>query len=244
MRPITIPIRSLMPEPTDAVDYMAMPREMTTFEMPRCPIRAPTATWPVRATCCSASSGTGRWLAAADGGALPCAGPGRPAGRATLRVLNETLGEGEVSRPSSTPARGARAGDGVLRRLAPAAPAGRPACCTTTCWQPPSRPWWGAGQRAASSRACASAAAAGRDERAGAGQRTAGGDGPQRPGHALARHQPDAAAAVARRQRAHRRRARRAAPWWCCRAASATAASAARQRATSGACSTSTTCRR
>ncbi len=37
MRPINIPIRSLMPEPDDAVDYMPMPREMSTFEMPRVP---------------------------------------------------------------------------------------------------------------------------------------------------------------------------------------------------------------
>ena len=35
--PISIPIRSLMPEPDDAVDYMPMPREMSTFEMPRVP---------------------------------------------------------------------------------------------------------------------------------------------------------------------------------------------------------------
>ena len=35
MRPVTIPIRSLMPEPDDGVAFMPMPREMSTFEMPR-----------------------------------------------------------------------------------------------------------------------------------------------------------------------------------------------------------------
>ena len=37
MRAVNIPIRSLMPEPEDSVDYMPMPREMSTFEMPRVP---------------------------------------------------------------------------------------------------------------------------------------------------------------------------------------------------------------
>ena len=37
MQPIHIPIRSLMSEPEDTVEFMAMPREMSTFEMPRLP---------------------------------------------------------------------------------------------------------------------------------------------------------------------------------------------------------------
>ena len=41
MKPISIPVRGLMHDPTDAVEYMPMPREMTTFEMPRVPDPGP-----------------------------------------------------------------------------------------------------------------------------------------------------------------------------------------------------------
>ncbi len=98
MQPIHIPIRSLMPEPTDAVEYMAMPREMSTFEMPRTPEPGPgTAADDVigaRDVLDVFLGHMARWLA--DGGALPALElVGLPAG--VQRVLNETLGEGEVS---------------------------------------------------------------------------------------------------------------------------------------------------
>ncbi len=98
MQPIHIPIRSLMPEPTDAVEYMAMPREMSTFEMPRTPEPGPgTAADDVigaRDVLDVFLGHMARWLA--DGGPLPALElVGLPAG--VQRVLNETLGEGEVS---------------------------------------------------------------------------------------------------------------------------------------------------
>lgn len=98
MQPVHIPIRSLMPEPADAVEYMAMPREMSTFEMPRLPEPGPGAdagdVAAAREVLEVFLGHMGRWL---EGGgelqALELAG--LPAG--ALRVLNETLGEGEVS---------------------------------------------------------------------------------------------------------------------------------------------------
>jgi hydrogenase-1 operon protein HyaF len=95
MRPIQIPIRSLMPEPTDAVDYMPMPREMNTFQMPQLP--EPAADMDVAGARdvlelfldqMKAWLDQGGPLAALDLVGLPAA---------SLRVLNETLGEGEVS---------------------------------------------------------------------------------------------------------------------------------------------------
>jgi hydrogenase-1 operon protein HyaF len=95
MHTINIPIRSLMPEPTDAVEYMPMPREMNTFEMPRLPEPGPDSDVAgARAVLAHFLSGMDSWLA--DGGALPALDlAGLPAEQ--LRVLNETLGEGEVS---------------------------------------------------------------------------------------------------------------------------------------------------
>ncbi len=95
MRPVSIPIRSLMPEPDDAVDYMPMPREMSTFEMPRVP--EPGAGADVagaRDVLAAFLRHFGAWLE--HGGeppALDLAGLAPDA----LRVLNETLGEGEVA---------------------------------------------------------------------------------------------------------------------------------------------------
>ena len=97
-RPIHIPIRSLMPEPTDAVEYMAMPREMTTFSMPSLPEPGPdTDVAGARDVLDTFVGHMSTWLdQAGDGGTLPALDlAGLPA--ATLRVLNETLGEGEVS---------------------------------------------------------------------------------------------------------------------------------------------------
>ena len=98
MQPIHIPIRSLMPEPTDAVEYMPMPREMSTFEMPRLPEPGPgtevSDVLGARDVLDVFLGHMARWLA--DGGELPALDlVGLPAG--VLRVLNETLGEGEVS---------------------------------------------------------------------------------------------------------------------------------------------------
>ncbi|MBA4176297.1 MAG: hydrogenase expression/formation protein [Leptothrix sp. (in: Bacteria)] len=98
MPPVHIPIRSLMPEPTDAVEYLPMPREMSTFEMPRRPEPGDKTDADdvagARAVLAAFLGHMDGWLA--KGGALPALDlAGLPAG--TLRVLNETLGEGEVS---------------------------------------------------------------------------------------------------------------------------------------------------
>jgi hydrogenase-1 operon protein HyaF len=98
MQPFPIPIRSLMPEPTDAVEYMPMPREMNTFEMPRLPEPGPDTdvndVAGARDVLDAFLGHMAHWLA--DGGELPTFElMGLPAG--ALRVLNETLGEGEVS---------------------------------------------------------------------------------------------------------------------------------------------------
>ena len=93
--PITIPIRSLMPEPEEAVEFMPMPREMTTFEMPRLPEPGPGHDVAGARDVLQAFVGhVDTWLR--DGGELPAldlCGVGADA----LRVLNETLGEGEVA---------------------------------------------------------------------------------------------------------------------------------------------------
>ena len=95
MQPIPIPIRSLMPEPTDAVDYMPMPREMSTFAMPSLPEPGPEHDLAgAREVLDTFLRHMGAWLE--GGGAAPALDlAGLPA--ATLTVLNETLGEGEVS---------------------------------------------------------------------------------------------------------------------------------------------------
>lgn len=98
MQPFPIPVRSLMPEPTDAVAYMPMPREMSTFEMPRLPEPGPDTdandVLGARDVLDAFLGHMARWLA--EGGELPALDlAGLPAGM--LRVLNETLGEGEVS---------------------------------------------------------------------------------------------------------------------------------------------------
>jgi hydrogenase-1 operon protein HyaF len=95
MRPVTIPIRSEMSQPDDEVEYMPMPREMATFEMPRLPEPGPdTDIAGARDVLQAFLSHFDAWLAA-DGEppALDLAGLAPDA----LRVLNETLGEGEVA---------------------------------------------------------------------------------------------------------------------------------------------------
>lgn len=95
MRPITIPIRNAMSEPEEAVEFMPMPREMTTFEMPRPPTPGPGA--DVEGACDVLQlfvEHLQRWLQ--QGGELPALDlVGLPP--ATLKVINESLGEGEVA---------------------------------------------------------------------------------------------------------------------------------------------------
>lgn len=95
MRPINIPIRSDMSEPDEAIEFMAMPREMSTFEMPQLPEPGPdTDLAGARDVLQAFVSHLQVWLA--EGGD-PVALDLAAAPPATLRVLNETLGEGEVS---------------------------------------------------------------------------------------------------------------------------------------------------
>jgi hydrogenase-1 operon protein HyaF len=95
MRPINIPIRSLTSEPEEAIEFMAMPREMSTFEMPVLPEPGPdTDVAGARDVLQAFLSHLQRWLAD-DGAPVALDLAGLPP--ATLRVLNETLGEGEVS---------------------------------------------------------------------------------------------------------------------------------------------------
>ena len=95
MRPVTIPIRSLMPEPDDGVEFMPMPREMNTFEMPRLPEPGPdNDVAGARDVLETFLSHFGAWLErGGEPPALDLAGLAPD----TLRVLNETLGEGEVA---------------------------------------------------------------------------------------------------------------------------------------------------
>ena len=109
MHPVTIPIRALPIEVEEGVEFMAMPREMSTFEMPRVP--EPGLDRDVagaRDVLLGFLASCERWLAkgcpADEPPALDLAG--LPAD--TLRVLNETLGEGEVS---------ALSGDGQALRI-------------------------------------------------------------------------------------------------------------------------------
>jgi len=109
MHPVTIPIRALPIEPEEGVEFMAMPREMSTFEMPRAPEPGPGRDVAgARDVLQGFLDSCDRWLAkgcpADEPPALDLAGLPED----TLRVLNETLGEGEVS---------ALAGDGQALRI-------------------------------------------------------------------------------------------------------------------------------
>ncbi|MGZ8259486.1 MAG: hydrogenase expression/formation C-terminal domain-containing protein [Caldimonas sp.] len=95
MRPVTIPIRSLAAEPEEAIVYMPMPHEMSTFSMPHVPEPGPGS--DVAGACEVLASFLARYTAWLDaGGELPRVDlkdlPAEP-----LRVVNETLGEGEVA---------------------------------------------------------------------------------------------------------------------------------------------------
>jgi hydrogenase-1 operon protein HyaF len=104
MRPINIPIRSLMAEPAEAIEFMPMPREMSTFEMPQLPEPGPGNDLAGAHEVLQAFlPHVDAWLA--DGGEPPRLDlAGLPAD--TLRVLNETLGEGEVAAIVNTGATG------------------------------------------------------------------------------------------------------------------------------------------
>jgi len=95
MRAVTIPIRSVSAPSDESIEYMPMPREMTTFAMPSLP--EPGAGNDVagaRDVLELFLSHLDRWLVGdAELPALDL--KGLPAD--SLRVLNETLGEGEVS---------------------------------------------------------------------------------------------------------------------------------------------------
>lgn len=95
MRPVNIPIRSEMHNAEESVEYMPMPREMSTFEMPRVP--EPGADADVagaRDVLHTFLQHFAQWLQ--DGGELPALDLAGLA-PAALRVLNESLGEGEVA---------------------------------------------------------------------------------------------------------------------------------------------------
>jgi hydrogenase-1 operon protein HyaF len=95
MRPVNIAIRAEPPQPDDAVEFMPMPREMATFEMPRLPEPGPDTDLAGALGVLEAFlSHFDDWLAAGgEPPALDLAGLAPEA----LRVLNETLGEGEVA---------------------------------------------------------------------------------------------------------------------------------------------------
>jgi hydrogenase-1 operon protein HyaF len=96
MKTIHIPIKSLSPEPADdGVEFMPMPREMNTFSMPRPPEPGPGRDVEGARDVLRAFIGPFEyWLnAGGEHPALDLAG----LAPAALRVLNETLGEGEVA---------------------------------------------------------------------------------------------------------------------------------------------------
>jgi hydrogenase-1 operon protein HyaF len=95
MRAVSIPIRSLMAQREDTVEFMPMPREMATFEMPCLPEPGPYH------DVAGAHDVLEAFLAHLDawlevGGQAPALDLVGLAPDA-LRVLNETLGEGEVA---------------------------------------------------------------------------------------------------------------------------------------------------
>ena len=95
MRPVSIPIRSLTPAADDVIEFMPMPREMATFEMPRLPEPGPgNDIAGARDVLEALLLHFDAWLE--RGGEAPALDLVRLAPEA-LRVLNETLGEGEVA---------------------------------------------------------------------------------------------------------------------------------------------------
>ncbi|HEX7436735.1 MAG TPA: hydrogenase expression/formation C-terminal domain-containing protein [Caldimonas sp.] len=95
MRAVTIPIRSLIAEPEESIEYMPMPREMMTFEMPCLP--EPGADNDVAGARDVLETFLGHFDTWLEGGAELPALDLKGLAADSLRVLNETLGEGEVS---------------------------------------------------------------------------------------------------------------------------------------------------
>ena len=92
MRPVTIPIRVAdAPAEDDGFDVLSMPREMSTFEMPRVPEPGPGH--DVAGAAAVLQAFVARLGGRGEPPALDLAG----IDGAVLRVLNETLGEGEVA---------------------------------------------------------------------------------------------------------------------------------------------------
>ncbi|HSB21521.1 MAG TPA: hydrogenase expression/formation C-terminal domain-containing protein [Burkholderiaceae bacterium] len=96
MRPFPIPIHAAAPD-DDTLVVMPMPHEMATFEMPRAPESGPGRDVPgAAALLADFVARLGAWIDAAAGATAPAVELiGLPI--ATLQVLNETLGEGEVA---------------------------------------------------------------------------------------------------------------------------------------------------
>jgi hydrogenase-1 operon protein HyaF len=90
-----IPIHSLMPTPDEALDVMPMPHEMSTFVMPQLPEAGSDADLAgAQAVLQDFVAQMALWLH--EGASAPALElQGLPA--AVLRVINESLGEGEVS---------------------------------------------------------------------------------------------------------------------------------------------------
>lgn len=95
MRAVNIPIRSASLPPEEAVDVMPMPHEMASFEMPRVPEPGPgNDVAGARDVLQAFLSHVDPWLeVGGEPPALDLAGMAPD----SLRVLNETLGEGEVA---------------------------------------------------------------------------------------------------------------------------------------------------
>jgi hydrogenase-1 operon protein HyaF len=95
MRPITIPIRNELAAADEDIAYMPMPREMNTFEMPRVPEPGPGADVAgARDVLQAFLHHVDRWLqGGGDAPAMDLVGLTPD----VLRVLDETLGEGEVA---------------------------------------------------------------------------------------------------------------------------------------------------
>ncbi|MEQ1807172.1 MAG: hydrogenase expression/formation C-terminal domain-containing protein, partial [Burkholderiaceae bacterium] len=95
MRSVIIPIRSLTSEPTEALVVMPMPHEISTFEMPRPPEPGPgNDVAGARDVLQTLLVHFDAWL---DSGGEPAALDLAGLAPESLRVLNETLGEGEVA---------------------------------------------------------------------------------------------------------------------------------------------------
>jgi len=96
MSPTTIPIRSIAaPSEEESIAYMPMPREMTTFSMPSVPEPGPGS--DVAGACDVLAQFLARYGAWLDAGGELARIELKDLPAESLRVLNETLGEGEVA---------------------------------------------------------------------------------------------------------------------------------------------------